>query len=120
MRQTFLRNIAKDSAEMERIVMASDLDWTIARPPRLTNGPLTGRYGTADDRMPPGARGAAASISRADVAHFLLEELEHRAHVRRIVGMAYTRASARGEITTASYPPSRAVENESGESGTHP
>ena len=33
-------------------------------------------------------RGARLTVSRADVAHFLLEELEHRAHVHRIVGMA--------------------------------
>jgi uncharacterized protein YbjT (DUF2867 family) len=84
LRSTFLRNIAEDTAEMERVVMASDLEWTIARPPRLTNGPLTRRYSVEDDRMPRGGH----SLSRADVAHFLLEELDRRAHVRRMVGMA--------------------------------
>jgi len=64
LRRTLLRNVAKDSAEMERVVMASALDWTIARPPRLTNGPLTRRYGVSDDRMP---RGACLTVSRADV-----------------------------------------------------
>ncbi len=91
LRRTLLRNVARDSAEMERVVTASGLDWTIVRPPRLTNGPLTRRYGVSDDRMPLGAR---LTVSRADVAHFLLEELEDRAHVRRIVGMASVRASA--------------------------
>lgn len=90
MRRTLLRNVARDSAEMERIVTASALDWTIARPPRLTNGPLTGGYKVADDDLPGGA-GLNASVSRADVAHFLLEELAHPAHLRRIVGVAYTR-----------------------------
>ncbi len=94
LRRTLLRNVAKDSAEMERIVKESGLNWTIARPPRLTNGPLTGRYGVADDRLPPGA-GGAPTLSRADVAHFLLDELERPAHVRRIVGIAYTKSSAR-------------------------
>jgi putative NADH-flavin reductase len=84
-RRTFLRNVATDSAEMERVVGASGLDWTIARPPRLTNGSLTRAYGVAEGRMP---RDARLTISRADVAHFLLEELEHRAHVHRIVGLA--------------------------------
>src|ERR1700730_18383679 len=37
-RGTFLRNVARDSAEMERIVRDGDLDWTIARPPRVTHG----------------------------------------------------------------------------------
>lgn len=94
LRSTLLRNVARDSAEMERIVRASDLDWTIARPPRLTNGPLTGRYGVADDRLPEGA-GGMAILSRADLAHFLLDEVEHPAHVRRIVGIAKVRAAAR-------------------------
>jgi len=76
--------VARDSAEMERIVVASGVDWTIVRPPRLTNGPLTGRYRVEDGRLP--RRGIF--ISRADVAHFLLRELEHGEHLRQIVGLA--------------------------------
>jgi len=83
-RHTLLRNIVVDAAEMERVVMGSGLDWTIARPPRLTNGPLTRLYRVADGRMPRGR----ISVSRADVAHFLLDELEERRHVHEIVGMA--------------------------------
>jgi putative NADH-flavin reductase len=84
LRHTLLRNVAKDSAEMEHVVMESGLDWTIARPPRLTNGPLTGHYRIEDGRLPRGS----ISLSRADVAHFLLDELERGAHVHQIVGMA--------------------------------
>jgi len=91
-RRTFLRDVARDSAEMERIVSASGLDWTVARPPRLTNGGLTGAYGIADGRLPPSAR---LTISRADVADFLLDELEHPVHVRRIVGVASVKAAVR-------------------------
>src|SRR5207248_3425181 len=91
-RRTFLRNVAKDHAEMERILGASGLDWTIVRPPRLTNGPLTRAYGVADGRMPPGA---GLTISRADVADFLLDEVEHPAHVRRIVGLASVKTALR-------------------------
>ncbi len=90
-RRTFLRNVARDHAEMERIVSQSGLDWTIARPPRMTNGARTQAWGAADGRMPPGAR---LSISRADVADFLLEELERPAHVLQIVGLASLRATA--------------------------
>jgi putative NADH-flavin reductase len=86
LRRTLLKNVGDDSAEMERIVMASGLEWTIARPPRLTNGPLTGRYRIEDGHLP--VRSALASISRADVAHSLLDELEQNAHVHRIVGIA--------------------------------
>jgi len=87
-RKTFLRNVAEDASGMERMVKASGLDWTVARPPSLTTGPFTGSYEVADDRMPRGR----LSISRADVAHFLLDELAANAHVGRIVGMASVKA----------------------------
>jgi putative NADH-flavin reductase len=84
MRRTLLRNVAEDSAEMERVIMASGLNWTIARPPRLTNGPLTKHYRVENGRMPRGRWW----VSRADVAHFLMGEVERAAHARQIVGMA--------------------------------
>lgn len=90
LRNTLLRNIADDSAEMERIVKATRLDWTIVRPPRLTNGPRREHYGVSNDHLPPGADGNA-TISRADVAHFMLDEVEQPAHIRRVVGIAYTK-----------------------------
>jgi putative NADH-flavin reductase len=85
LRRTLLRNVAEDSFEMERVVTASGLDWTIARPPRLTNGPLTGRYRVENGHLP--GRSSLAFISRADVAHFLLSELEHGVHTHQIVGI---------------------------------
>jgi uncharacterized protein YbjT (DUF2867 family) len=42
-----------DLAEMEDLVRASALDWTIVRPPRLVNKPLTGDYRTAIGRNSP-------------------------------------------------------------------
>jgi len=93
LRRTILRNIAKDSVEMERIVGSSGLDWTIARPPRLTNGPLTRRYVVADGRVPQDSR---LSTSRADVANFLLDEVERPAHVHRIVGLSTPVGRGRG------------------------
>lgn len=93
LRKTLLRSIADDSAEMERIVKDSGLDWTIIRPPRLTNGPRREHYGVAEDRLPNGA-GGNATISRADVAHFMLDEVELSGHMRRVVGIAYTRRTS--------------------------
>ena len=60
LRRTLLRNVGDDALEMERIVIASALDWTIARPPRLTNGPLTRRYDVDNGHL-PGRSGAFAS-----------------------------------------------------------
>jgi putative NADH-flavin reductase len=85
LRTTLLRHVAKDSVAMEAAVAPTDLEWTIVRPPRLTEGPLTNRYIVADGKIP---REGAFVTSRADVAHFLLEEVERGAHLRRIVGMA--------------------------------
>lgn len=57
-----------DHERQEAMVRASGLDWVIARPGRLTNGPANGRYQrTAALEKVPG------SISRADVADFLIE-----------------------------------------------
>lgn len=82
-RHTFLRNVYEDATAMESVFMESGLDWTFSRPPRLTNGPLTREYRLADGHLPPGAR----VVSRNDVAHFLLDEVEQNAHLHRIVGM---------------------------------
>src|SRR5258708_7785767 len=56
LRHTLLRNVVTGSGKMERIVTASNLDWTIVRPPRLTNAPLTGRYHFAHNPFPPRTR----------------------------------------------------------------
>ena len=54
-----------------------DLDWTISRPARPTNGPATGRL-RARPRLPVTIRD---SISRADVAQFVLGELKTGTHL---------------------------------------
>jgi putative NADH-flavin reductase len=95
LRRTFLRGVTDDSEEMERVVQASELDWTIVRPPRLTNGQRTGSYAVSEGGLPPGSGGGTASVRRADVAHFLLEEVERPAHVRSVVGIAFVRTHPR-------------------------
>ncbi len=84
---TFLRNVTNDSGEMERIVRESDLDWTLPRPPRIVQGALTKAYVVEVDRLPAGRR----VVTFADVADFLVEELEHPRYVRQVVGMAAKR-----------------------------
>jgi putative NADH-flavin reductase/uncharacterized membrane protein YphA (DoxX/SURF4 family) len=84
LRRTILKNIAMDSAAMERVLAESDLDWTIARPPQLTNGPLTRRYVAAERHVPADSR---LWMSRADVANFLLDQVDRPAHIREVVGL---------------------------------
>ena len=85
---TILRNIVlrangADSKDMERVLAESGLDWMVVRPPRLTNGPRTEHYRVEDGHLP--RRGFL--ISRADVAHFMLDETEKSVHIRQIVGV---------------------------------
>lgn len=75
-----LRNVMKDHAEKEALIKQSTLDWVIVRPPRLTNGPYTGRYRSGED---VGGRALLASISRADVADFLVKQCTDDRYVHR-------------------------------------
>jgi len=63
----FLKGAWADLVAMEEVVRASGLDWTVLRPPQLTDKPVTGRYRT---RLDANARGLR--VSRADVAHLAL------------------------------------------------
>lgn len=67
-----LRNVMQDHAREEGLIKRSKLDWVIVRPARLTNGPYTGRYRSGED-VREGA--LLASISRADVADFMVKQL---------------------------------------------
>lgn len=79
-----LRSHYADLAVMEDVVRDSGLDWTVVRPPRLTDKPLTGTYRVAYGRNL--RRGFV--ISRADVAHFMLGVLTRPETVKQAVGIA--------------------------------
>jgi putative NADH-flavin reductase len=68
-----------DKSVQERLIEASGLDWTIVRPGVLTGGPRTRRYRVLDE--PSAWRNGI--ISRADVADFLVKQLEDRRYVRK-------------------------------------
>ncbi len=78
-----LTQIVRDLAAAEQIVRATSLDWTIARPPRLVNGPDKA-YRSRRDALPAGG----FSMSFRAVAAFMLDAVEQRTHVREIVGLA--------------------------------
>ena len=80
-----LREHYADVALMEDVLRDSTLDWTIVRPPRLTNKPLTGHYRTAIGQNL--RRGSL--ISRADVAHLMLHSLQQPELIGQTVGIAY-------------------------------
>ena len=72
-----LKRIYDDKDVQEQMIRASGLEWTIARPGLLTNGPATGRARALAD--PKDWR--AGSISRADVAEFMVRETFERRFV---------------------------------------
>jgi putative NADH-flavin reductase len=74
-----LKRIYDDKDVQEQIIKQSGLDWTIVRPGLLTNGPETGRYRVLLDP----AQWRADSISRSDVADFLVKETMERKFVGR-------------------------------------
>jgi putative NADH-flavin reductase len=73
------KGIYADKDRQEALIRASDTDWTIVRPGFLSNGPLTGNYRVFTDL----AGVTAGRISRADVAHFMLKELESSRYLRQ-------------------------------------
>ena len=77
-----------DLARMEEILRESGLDWTVVRPPRLTNGRLTGSYRIAYGRNV--RRGL--TVSRPDVANLMLESICRRETVTQAIGIANSRS----------------------------
>jgi putative NADH-flavin reductase len=69
----------KDAQEMR--IRRSALDWTLVRPGVLTGGPATGRYRILDE--PASWRNGL--IARADVAQFIVGQLEDARRIGRAV-----------------------------------
>ncbi len=75
--ELLLGRVYADKAVQEMMIRRSALSWVIARPGILTNGPRTGRYKILD--KPAGWRNG--TISRADVADFLVKQVEDDAYL---------------------------------------
>lgn len=80
-----LRTIYQDKNRQEALIRASDVEWIIVRPGFLTNGPATGRYRAITDLTGI----TAGSISRADVAHFILAQLAAPTFLRQTPLLTY-------------------------------
>ncbi|MFC6080387.1 NAD(P)-dependent oxidoreductase [Sphaerisporangium aureirubrum] len=80
-----LRDVYADLAAMEEEARRSTTEWTVVRPPRLTDKPLTERYRREIGGNVPHGR----FISRADLAHAMLATLDDPATVKQPVGIAY-------------------------------
>jgi putative NADH-flavin reductase len=77
-------NAAAHMAVYEQL-RASDLDWTLACPPAVSDGASTHHYRTAVDYLPEGGQ----SISAGDVAAFIYRTVLEGRHSGERVGLAY-------------------------------
>jgi putative NADH-flavin reductase len=83
--QKLLKHMYADLRIMEKIVRESDSSWTIIRPPRLTNKPVTGQYRIAINQF----LSNCLNISRPDVAHFIINNITNDAIRQSTVEIAY-------------------------------
>lgn len=80
-----LKTIYEDKDREEALIRNSAAEWIIVRPGFLTNGPMTGEYRVLTDMN--GVK--AGRISRADVAHFILEQLDASDYLRKTPLITY-------------------------------
>ena len=80
MAASLIRHEIGDHEIKEGLVRASTLDWTIVRAPLLTNGRRTGGYRSGEDVS---ARSPLPMLSRADVAEFMIRQLDDVSFVRK-------------------------------------
>ena len=82
----FLKQIFQDHELQESYVKSSGLDWTIVRPAAFTDGEKTEKYShgfSTTDRT------VKLKISRADVASFILEQLNSSDYLFKSPGLSY-------------------------------
>ncbi|WP_225801180.1 NAD(P)H-binding protein [Streptomyces sp. NK15101] len=86
--QRLYRHGYADMARMEGFVRPPAADgtaWTVVRRPMPADGPPTRTYRTAENAPPTRPK----SLSRADLAHYLLTHVDDRRAHRAVVEIAY-------------------------------
>ena len=72
------RNVYEDMVKTVDVVRQSGLEWTVVRVPRLTDGSKTGKV-----RVGMVGKGTGANLSRADMAAFMLQQVDDFRHLRQ-------------------------------------
>ncbi len=82
----FLKNVYLDHEKQEEIVRSSELNYTIVRPTAFTDGSKTGVYNhgisSSDTTL-------THKIARADVADFILKQLDSAVYLNKSPGISY-------------------------------
>src|SRR5579863_1862520 len=83
--QRILKHMYSDMLVMERLLSESSLNWTVIRPPRLTNSKYTGKYrSTINEHL-----NNPSKISRADLADYIVGHLTDEKTFSCIVEISY-------------------------------
>lgn len=80
-----LKKSYTDMKLAEKIITESDLDWILVRPAQLTNDELTSHFRVSGRFRPKGG----STISRADLAFFILNQVPSNAWVRQTPTLSY-------------------------------
>jgi putative NADH-flavin reductase len=83
MTNTLFRNVTIDHRDADNEMSQPDLNWTILRPPRLLDAPATGKLRIVTGHTPKGM-----TITRADVAAFMLKEAVTPSYIHQFVGLS--------------------------------
>ena len=78
----FFSGVVVDASAMEHVLRKSGLDWTIVRPPKLTDSPYTGKYRVRKGHLPR----FGFNISRADVADCFIKAVKNPATIGKVLG----------------------------------
>lgn len=81
-----LRKVFADHQIQEKYVRQSDLDWTIIRPAAFIDGDRTGKYRHG---FPGSDRTSTLTISRPDVADFILKQLSDNTYLGKAASLSY-------------------------------
>lgn len=82
--RVFARWVVETRQRELDLLRASALEWVAVRPARVDDGPLTRRYRAGRIAVGPGSR-----ISRADLGHFMVEQLTDGTHVTSAPFISY-------------------------------
>lgn len=83
--QKLLKHMYTDLLKMEAVIKSSNISWTIIGPPQLTNQAVTGTYRIAINTFLKNC----LKISRADVAHFIINNVANRDTYQATVEIGY-------------------------------
>jgi putative NADH-flavin reductase len=79
----FFPGTVVDASAMESIFAQTELEWTMVRPPQLTDKPYTGKYRVGVGHLPR----FGFKISRADVADYMIKAVENPSAIRQVIGV---------------------------------